>query len=544
MVIRKKLFPILVIILLVLPAVWSFFHSGFFPSDDGEWMVVRLSDFHRSFVSGQIPVRWAARLNHGYGYPVFDFLYPLPFYWGETFHLLGFSFVNSIKLVFIFSFLFSAVLMYFFAFELWGSWGGLVSAIFYVYAPYRFLDAYVRGSIGEAVSFIFVPLIFWMIHRLSMKQNWLDVVLGAFGLAGLIMSHNIMAMLFVPIALLAMAWYGVRAKSRKTLAGYYFSLVLAGLGLSCFFWFPALYDKQFIVLDRVSVANFWEHFPSLKQLVFPSWGYGPSVAGTGDKASYQLGFFHFLGVGLVIVFLIKFWFKKQARCFQTLFFLLTFWGALFLMLSVSIPVWHLIPMLWRIQFPWRFLGVTTFASAVLAGATVQLVESKWRGIWVLIFILAAVFYGSRYARPEHFVNRPKSFYTTNEATTTVKDEYMPIWVKEKPQKHAEKKIEVIKGKGRVGNLFFNSKKMAFLLNNKTEVAVQANIVYFPGWQVKIDKNPVEISYQNRGLITFLAPSGKHQVAILFKETTARIVADAVSLTSLLIVGGLLMKKRK
>ena len=102
---KKRLGLLLLIILLILPAVWFLLKPGFFPSDDGEWMVIRLTDFYRSFVSGLIPVRWGARLNFSYGYPVFNFLYPLSLYMGEAFYLVGLSAVWSIKLVFILSFL-------------------------------------------------------------------------------------------------------------------------------------------------------------------------------------------------------------------------------------------------------------------------------------------------------------------------------------------------------------------------------------------------------------------------------------------------------
>jgi hypothetical protein len=532
---KRRLLYILIILLLSLPAVWSLFHPGFFPSDDGEWMVVRLSDFHRSFVSGQIPVRWAARLNYSFGYPVFNFLYPLSLYFGEFFHLLGFSFVWSIKLVFIFSFLFSALVMYLFAREFWGDPGGLISAIFYAYAPYRFLDVYVRGSIGEAVSFIFVPLVFWMIYKLSQRKNWLYVVIGAFGYAGLVMSHNIMAMIFTPILIAYLIFLTFSRRSFTLLLFYSFTLVL-GLGLSAFFWLPAFYDKQFTILDKVTVAYFWEHFPTLNQLIVPFWGYGPSIPGPNDLASYQIGIAHILVVLLTVVVIWK---------LQALFFLLTFVIFFFLMLSFSTPVWGVVPMLWRVQFPWRLLAVTAFASSFLAGGLNQLIKLKYRGIFTFLLLLLVIFLNYNYAKPEYFINRPEEFYTTNEATTTVKDEYMPIWVQDKPTERAGEKVEIISGEGLINELFFNSKKVSFAVEAESQLEVQINTIYFPGWRAKIDGKETPLHYQNEaGVIRFKVEAGRHRVAVEFGETPVRLLADIISLGSFLVAGELLIKLRK
>jgi len=150
-----------------------------------------------------------------------------------------------------------------------------------------------------------------------------------------------------------------------------------------------------------------------------------------------------------------------------------------------------------------------------------------------------------YAKPASFVNRPESFYTTNEATTTVKDEYMPIWVKEKPFKRAEEKVEILAGEDKIEALFFNSKKTTFKLEGKIETEVQVNTVYFPGWQAKIDGQLAPINFQNeKGLIRLKIPSGNHQVLVVFKETPLRLVADIVSIFGLLVIIGWLVKIKK
>jgi hypothetical protein len=60
-----------------LPLILPFFKTGFFPTHDGEWAVVRLSDMYREIKDLQFPARYSGYLNFQYGYPLFNFTYPL-----------------------------------------------------------------------------------------------------------------------------------------------------------------------------------------------------------------------------------------------------------------------------------------------------------------------------------------------------------------------------------------------------------------------------------------------------------------------------------
>src|SRR3990172_7861508 len=102
----------LVLIALSLIALWPFFKKGYFETHDGEWIVIRFSAFHQTLASGQFPVRFVDRLNNNYGYPVLNFLYPLPFYLSEAPKALGFDFVDSVKIVFILSTIASSLAMF------------------------------------------------------------------------------------------------------------------------------------------------------------------------------------------------------------------------------------------------------------------------------------------------------------------------------------------------------------------------------------------------------------------------------------------------
>src|SRR3989344_5861086 len=138
-------FQIYLIIVLSLIALWPFFKPGYFESHDGEWMVIRFSAFHQTLTNGQVPVRFVDRLNNNYGYPVFNFLYPLPFYLAEIPRILGFGFVDSIKIVFVVSTVASAVAMFWALSQVFNKWAVFAGMVLYIFVPYRFVYLYVRA---------------------------------------------------------------------------------------------------------------------------------------------------------------------------------------------------------------------------------------------------------------------------------------------------------------------------------------------------------------------------------------------------------------
>lgn len=533
---RKNKKYLLMLFLLVVPIVIPFFKKGFFLTDDGEWMVVRLTDFHRSVVSGQIPVRWASRLNFGFGYPVFDFLYPLSLYVGEIFHLVGLSFVSSIKAVFVISFLFSAYFMFLFAKEVWGKLGGFFSALLYVYVPYRFLDVYVRGSIGEVVALTFVPLVFYGMKLLSDgKKKNRGLIIGSVAFACLVASHNIIAMLFAPFIIGYSLYLFLGSKDRKMAFLNFGFFIMLSLLLSCFFWLPALYDKQFTILDQTSVANYWEHYPTIQQLIVPKWGYGPSIVGDNDKPSYQIGIVHLAVVVLSIFFIVKKVIKNRQERLYSILSLTMFIVSFALMCSFSRQVWSIVPVLWRAQFPWRLLSLTMFSSAFLGGLIGNWLFKKLKTFGVILFTLVVLFSYFSYAKPETYVFREDGYYSTNEATTTVLDEYMPIWAKEKPLEHSPGKIE-LSDDGVASDLFYNSRVVKFIFEGKKQAKVRFNVLYFPGWSLRIDGIQQAISYDNqKGLIEAKIPEGTHKVSLSFGETPIRLFSDLLSLFGMAVV---------
>ena len=68
--------------------------------------------YSQAWQTGQFPVRLIPELGYKYGYPVFNFVYPLPYLVSSLFVFLGLDFGTSAKLWLAASTVLSVYLMY------------------------------------------------------------------------------------------------------------------------------------------------------------------------------------------------------------------------------------------------------------------------------------------------------------------------------------------------------------------------------------------------------------------------------------------------
>lgn len=537
----------LVVLLLVVPIILPYFHSGYFPTHDGEWAVVRLSDMYREVRDHQFPPRYSGNLNFGYGYPLFNFAYPLPYYVGLIVHFLKFSFTNSIKIVFAGSVLLSAIFMYKAGKAFWGSaWAGICSGMLFAYLPYRLVDLYARGSIGELFAFIFFPLLFYTAVELYKNpKQYFFIAVGAFAIGGLILSHNIMAILFMPIFLLftfALLW-----KDYKKYLKSFFAMIFLGLCMSSFFWLPALAEKNLILLSKIPIADRSINYVRVDQLFFGAFGYGIPEAPGGF--TYQIGWPHIMVILasflLLVVQIFKKNYKKTVYIRVVSFLLLLTIGMVLMMFPFTDTIWRYTPLLKEINYPWTMLGPLGFIVSFLSGFLFT--QGKKISLLALCLGCAAIVLYLPHAVPQMYTYHDDGYYFTNDATTTSSSEYTPLWVKIRPLQRPKEKVLVIFGDGNVTNISENSKRISFNAQTINSMIVRINTIYYPGWIITIDGKRYLPTYKNQyGVMDIFVNPGKHAISADFTETSLRLAVDIISLiniisVSLLFIYGLLKK---
>lgn len=537
---------LLIVLILAIPTIWALTVPGFYGASD-DMHVAWLQQMDKAIKMAQFPPRYVPDLSFGFGYPLFNFIFPLPYYLGEVFHLLGWSLVDSIKLVFGFSLMGGALTMYWLARKLSGNfWIALAASVIYTYAPYRATDVYDRGAIGESLAFVFMPLVVLSIMAIDKQKHKLDrawVGLGGLSLTALILTHNIVAYMFTPLVVVL----GL-VHLRKRLGAW---LSIFGLGLlgSIYFWWPAVKESGLMKYD--TVFNFIDHFPTLRQLFLPFWGYGASVPGPYDGMSFYIGWVNIL----LLLFLIIFLLINGLKDLKKISF---FWWwlvgliviSLFLMNFRSTWWWKNIPLLAYFQFPWRFLTLVIFGTSISVVLAV-----KWKFYKLLAIGLIVISMGLNYYkfRPHDFLGRMDNYYINryipvpvpSEEYKTLAEEYLrlPKVTKTRPTNLYPRisgsggKIEIIK--------LGNDLETVFRLVSDTSVVIDYNKYFFPGWRVSVDGKSIKIGAgQPYGQINFAVPAGSHLVSVNFGEPGYKIILDILSLISLLTAIGLSLGFRK
>lgn len=549
---KNNLRFILLIIILSLPAVWALFVPGFFGVSD-DMHIAWLYEMDRVVRAFQFP-RFVPDLSFGFGYPLFNFVFPLPFYVGEIFHLIGFSLVGSIKTVFLLSIVASMLAIYKLLREYVSDWLSLAGAIVYAYAPYRATDIFVRGAIGEAVSFVFYPLIILSFIKITdiknEKVNWKWVGIGSLSIAGLILSHNISAYMFIPLALILPLVSLVFSPKKKIILLNLFYTLLFGLLNSIYFWLPALCDSRLVKYD--TIFNFIDHFPTIKQLITPFWGYGASVPGPYDGMSFFIGISSLvvivLGTGIFIYNLKRFSRQKRILLFWALgVFIFSF----FMMNYRSTFIWKAIPLIAYFQFPWRFLALIVFSSSIFVLSFEKLRYAK---IISCLLITVSIILGLSYFKPSEFLHRFDDYYlnryipypVASQEYKKTGEEYLrlPLALEVRPDKN----YPVLFGSGFTLQTFNKSNSLDLIASvevGKDNALINYNKYNFPGWTTYLDGKRIDhFSGAPFGQISFTVPKGVHDIKIVFQETTQKKVLDLVSLVSIIFMFGLIFKRQK
>lgn len=512
----------------VLPLISIFSTSQFPHVHDGIVHLARMAAYFKALQDFQIPARWAGDLNYGYGMPLFNYIYHVPYVSSALFIFLGFGLVFTFKTVLSLSFLLSGIFMFAFAKEFFkDDKKALLVTVFYQFAPFRFIEMFVRGSLGEVYTYTFFPAVLFGLTMLFRKISTPHVVVTAFATALLILSHNALSITFFAICVLFILFF---AKTKKNIAWGLLGLIL-GLMLSSFYWVPAIFEHKYTYGDLFMKDLFRTHFPPIQNFFIPNFTNAKFLQ-TGGVAT-QIGFFHTLAIIFAIVLMVG---KKLDKFSKKIFILslALFGGVLFLMQPISIFLWENISFLRQFQFSWRFLGVVIFATSLMSLSFfyINIFKKKWVFITLITLVVCSTLY---YWRPSlGFETIDEKYYWKYPLNTTYFGETDVIWSAGGKSSYPKQRVEVIGGKAVIKDFKKKSNLHTFFVDAETKAQLVDHTQYFPGWRVEVDKKEAEVEFQdpnNRGEITFWVPKGEHFVEVKFKESPIRFFSDILSLAA-------------
>lgn len=548
----KENWPLVLLVIVSTIAILPFFNSGFFSIHD-DTQIQRVYVIKDALSDGMFPVRWVSDLGYGYGYPIFNFYAPLPYYIGGFISLVGINALLATKIMIAISIAGSAFSMYLFAREFWGKFGGLLSGVLYLFAPYHALNIYVRGDVGELYAYLFIPLIFYGIWKYYRNPNFKFLLIGSASYAGLITSHNLSALMTTPFILLGILILLFIKRRFSILA-----IPILGLLLSSFYFIPALGEMNYTnILKIVSGdVDYREHFVCIPQIWDSVWMYGGSIPGCVDGLSFRLGKIHIIFSIFSIIFAILLFKKEKLKSGLVFLSFTSLVLSLFLMIDSSSSIWTAIPYMNFFQFPWRFLLLASFFSSFIGGSLIFFVSRFFpnqKNRWIapitssILVLLSFVFY-VRIFIPQEYINKTSNEYTNKEflnwTTSQVSNEYMPKSFKI-PNSQEEIPKEKISGENiNVSNLIDKTNILSAEIEAAKKSSVVIHVAYFPAWNYYLNGKKIKIKEADTG-VSVEIPEGSNKLVAKFEQTPIEKAANALSLSGIVaLIAGIIYAKSK
>ncbi|HLD24525.1 MAG TPA: 6-pyruvoyl-tetrahydropterin synthase-related protein [Patescibacteria group bacterium] len=541
----KRLLPVLIILLVSVLSIVPLFAPGYFPMHD-DTQVARVIEMGRALSEGQFPVRWVADLGFGYGYPIFNFYGPLPYYVGGVLYAMGVPALMATKLMMGIGVILPAIALYLVMTTYIGWHAAFVSSLLYLYAPYHAVQIYVRGSVGEYWTLIFWPIILYGVARPH-------VLIGSIGLAGAIVSHTLLGYVTVLGSGIGLGIYWVYRILRHTFDRPVFvnqvAILLLGLGLSAFYWLPALLEMEYTsVAGQVSVsANYADHFVCPSQLWSSLWGFGGSAPGCIDGMSFMLGKLHILlAVAGVVV-----WFMRRRKTVGFVFIagtILTFVGTFFSMRFSQI-IWDALPGFSYLQYPWRFLSVTGLGLSILGGGALLYIRNHaYRSVALVTVTVFILMMNLKWFVPQYmYVKQNQEFESERDIrwrVSRISDEYLPSDLS-RPTEESQAVFDTISKDA--AKSIVKLEESAVVSRYVVEATRASEIViynaYFPGWRYRVNNQEVTPRVEG-GLPVLPIGIGQSVVELVFTDTPVRTAGNMVSLVSVLMVGLLIYDKQR
>jgi hypothetical protein len=523
--------------------------------------VVRVIELARGIREGSLYPRWFGDLAGGFGSPYFVFYSPLIYYVSVLFHFIGFGILTSLKCMIVVGVLMAGTGMFCLARPFWGTSGAVVSAVAYLYVPYRIVNLYVRGDFAEAFAMSIVPWLFYFVHGALSRKHLFHLAFSGLSYAALVLTHNCTALTASGLIVLFLLFFSMRERDWRGPARAMGGLAL-GCGLSALFWLPALLEKHLVNIELIysnAAFDFHNNFLEPFRLLSPIWSLDAGIG--GRELPLQIGAPHVL---LSIISAISYYKLRNQISVRGkdlfIFFSLVSVFLVFLMHRAAVFIWECIPLLRYIQFPWRLLAISALAVSFLTGSLFAVLESTSetnKQIVQLVLVAIIVLSGAQYCYVRGYYILDDKGLTASfvrEQWTTVSSyntkemnrvhdfgEYLPKTVERLPAREHAGRIAVTEGKAVVSSLKTWMQGYEFEASVEEEAEVTIGSFYYPGWEARADGKGVPLFTDPEGLIHLNLPPGVHHVKVFFGNSAARRGSAIVSLLSCMIFLGFFVK---
>jgi hypothetical protein len=293
---------------------------------------------------------------------------PLTSYLNAVPILIGVPVAIGVWLLALLAHLFSGLALFAWLRSSGAARSALPAAVVYMVAPYRFVDLYLRSALSEHWAFVWPPLILWVASTRRLERP-AQIALTAICVAALLVTNIPMAALFgIALGIWFVVSDRVAGRRPVVLLG-----VGLGFGLAAFALVPQALSSSFLNTDRYYGAAAGNFRASANTLF------------SGGLGVWNLNTVFSLSLVVTVALAIAAYWALGSSGRRDRGAVMAVLGAVLGIVVTSGPVgpvWDVLPVLSKLQFPWRLTAVVTLLLAVLVA------RLEHRRAWSLVVLSA------------------------------------------------------------------------------------------------------------------------------------------------------------
>jgi hypothetical protein len=519
---NKKYTIIFLLILTLLSSIPVFIFPGIKKSDDIYFHLSRICaisdniknfDFFKGIYPGYF---------NDYGYANGLFYPDIFLYIPAILKTLGMNVISAYK-IFIIIINFLSILSIYISIKgiCKNKYASILGCIIYAFTSYRLVDIYERGALGEALAFIFAPLIIYGIYEIIFRDKNKFYIL-TIGMTGMILSH-IVSTYMMGILLTIICILNIKKIIKEKRYPYIILAAIITLLLTAYFIIPMLEQMKtgkFYYNNTSNISEFelskrtvpiyllFLEIPNLRKALFKKF-WVPS------------------GIGIIFIYIIyqKIKNKKQEKFINQSYII----SVITLLLTSLTPFWKIgiiKKILYPLQFPWRLYIIPTLLLTISGSILISKnKESKklllWTSVISMISLTSMLVISMIPPRVKEVVEYDASYA-----------EYLPIEV---DREYIKQRKKIITSNNNVEHSFEKKGtniKIEFKQNNKNTY-LELPLIYYKGYNAKIKEQELETFKTENGLLGVKINDIKEgNIDVTYEGTKITKITKIISLISL------------
>lgn len=531
--------------------------------------------FYDEIASGNYAPAWLAESNNGFGDARFRFYPPNLYYLLCLFRYFTGDWYLATLIVFTIFSIIGASGVYFWARRNLSNNTAVIAALLFSFIPYHLTQFYQASLLAEFAATALLPFAFMFVERLTTDKNDTEKFLSAtlFNVAGLAAFYSLIITTHLPTTILASYSLGLYAllltdwKFNKKVLAFCALGIAIGLLSSSWFWVRMLSELGWIqggeaagspyydyrnnfILSPFSLVNLNSWYGSLiavltvaiflPSLVVLRQIFKKSVSNENQSGDDLIAKYTAHSESETVI-------KRRLRAC-----LITAFGSLLMTTDLSRPLWAVVPKLRDIQFPYRWLTIT---SVMICPIVALSLGFWWTRVWQkrvraihLLLLLAFVFaflytaqdlvFGSEYISRDNFLQRIEEVRGARSF-----NQWLPRGANElKDLSPLDGKVDA--GARKVSIINWQSQQRLFTVDAGAETTARVRSYYYPLWQASVlkdeQKNPTAVSQAPDGTLLVALPPDAATIEIVFNEPPRTKISFIIAALGWMITFALLI----